>query len=111
MSLDTLMSDAGPDIYYDPAFREVLESHMSWLRNHPTTLVRGVDPSTADQYNHDLPGLLRHYSAPDHLHWVIRRLNDIPSPYADLRDLTSLLWPNQTTVSHIQQSHSGSNRI
>jgi hypothetical protein len=106
-----LMVDAGPAMYYDESFRNVLEDHMNYLRTNPSTMVLTLDPIRVYQYANDLFGLLQLYDVPLHLHFVIMRMNKLTKPNADISNFTSLLVPNATTVDMIRQSYVNLNRI
>lgn len=111
MDVDALMVDDGPPIYYDGAFRNVLEDHMTFLRTHPLTQVLVVDPAQAYRFEGDLFGLLSRYNLPPHFHWVTMRMNKMSTPTEASASLSSLLIPDHTTVEHIRQSHMTRRRI
>lgn len=104
MKVDSLMRDAGPSIYYDPDFRNVLEAHMTYLRNTSNEYI-AVEPSAAYKYEFDFFSLLAFYKVPSHLHWVVMRMNNYASPTDNGRDLTALMLPNQKLLSQIVSSH------
>jgi len=101
--LTTFTSDIGPAVYYDDAFRAVLEQHMPYLRSHTKTAVDEVDQREALLYEHDLFGFLMMRKAPKMLHWIIMRMNDMYSPFEFERTTTRLIRPDQTTVDLIRQ--------
>ena len=79
MPVNSMMASEGPDVYYEPAFRQMLESHMAYLRGLPDNRVIEVEPHAAYKYEGDLAGLLSFYQVPNHLHWVVMRLNNLYS--------------------------------
>lgn len=111
MQVDTLMIDAGADIYYDQGFRNVLEDHMSYLRNHATTHAIAVEPIQAHKYRFDLFGLLSDCNVPPYMHWLVMRMNKMTAPTEANTDLSVLLIPNFTTVDHIRQAYVSTQRI
>lgn len=111
MALKQLMTAQGPDIYYDPAFRNVLEDHLSYLRALQSTVRRAVSPGEAYRFEYDLFGLLKIYGVEAHLHWVVMRLNNYTSPDEFRADVTELLVPDATVVDRIRQSHQATRRI
>lgn len=111
MAINAQMVDDGAGVYYTEGFRSVLEDHMTLLRNHPTTSLVTVSPADAYHYNHNLYGVLQKMKVPMYLHWVIMRMNNWTSPRVFHLDVTSLLFPDMTLISQIQQSYSSKNRI
>lgn len=111
MKINELMVDPGPSIFYDSAFRNVLEDHMTFLREHSQTIQITVEPTQAYRFEHDLFGLLAHYNVPVHFHWLVMRMNKMTSPTDSHRDINTLLVPDHTVVEHIRQSHMTRRRI
>lgn len=111
MALQDLMLDSGPDVYYSAAFRNVLEDHMVYLRNHPQTSPLLVDPGESYQWRNDLFGLLSARAIPAHFHWMIMRLNNYTSPTQFIPNTVALLCPNFSIVEKIRQSHKSTARI
>lgn len=111
MSIDSLMSAQGASIYYDLSFRNVLEDHLTYLKNLESTTVLAIEPIIAYKYKFDLYSLLFHYNIPMHLHWLVMRLNDFLSPTEATSELTSLLIPNSSVIEQIRQSHLSTRRV
>lgn len=111
MQVDALMVDAGPSIYYDSAFRNVLEDHMTYLREHPQTMQLAVEPTQAYRFEADLFGLLSYYNVPVQFQWIVMRMNKMTSPTDAHPEITLLLVPDHNVIEHIQQSHKTKRRI
>jgi len=111
MQIDNLMIAAGPSIYYSQSFRDVLEDHLTYLKNHSTTNVLSIEPMKAYKYEFDLYSLLREYNIPTHLHWLVMRLNDMVSPTDATVKIDHLIIPDFSTVDRIRQSHVTTRRI
>jgi hypothetical protein len=111
MSINDLLIDMGPDIYYDPNFRNVLEDHMTFLRTHPKTALFTLTPDEAYQWRGDLFGLLLAKNRPAQFHWLIMRLNNYTSPTQFKQDTIGLIEPDYTVVDKIRQSNNSSGRI
>lgn len=111
MSINELMLSAGPNIYYDDSFRNVLEDHLWYLKNHASTNVLSIEPIKAYKYEYDLYGLLNSYSINMNLHWIIMRLNNMTDPTEVTRDLKMLLIPDIRVIEQIRQSHMTTRRI
>ena len=111
MSITNLMSSDGPSVYYTDSLRVTLESHMTYLREHPNTVMREVQPQLAHKYEYDFYGLLTAMGYPRHLHYVIMRMNDLDSPQAFRETTYAILVPDTTVVDAIVAKHRTSNRI
>lgn len=111
MGINDLMLSAGPSIYYDDSFRNVLEDHLWYLKNHSSTSVLSIEPIKAYKYEYDLYGLLNNYSINMNLHWIIMRLNNMTDPTEVTRDLKMLLIPDIRVIEQIRQSHMTTRRI
>jgi hypothetical protein len=110
MSLLNLMVDPGPDIFYNPEFRNVLEDHMTWLReNHCQPVV--LKPDESYQWRGDFFGLLSQKGVARQYHWVVMRLNEYTSPHQFEQDTQAILLPNETVIEKIAQSHNSLPRI
>jgi len=110
MTLTTLMVDPGPDIFYDPQFRHVLEDHMTWLReNHSEPLV--LRPDEAYQWRGDFFGLLSKKGVARQYHWLVMRLNQYTSPNEFIETIPAILVPNFSVIGKIAQSHNSLPRI
>lgn len=108
--LTDLLADPGPDIYYTKAFRDVLEDHLTWLRDYHSSIMI-IQPDEAYQWRGDLFGLLAAKGVPRHLHWLIMRLNRWTSPTHTDENTLAVLKPNPTVVEQILQSYNSTARI
>jgi hypothetical protein len=111
MLVDKLMNDPGPLDYYDPAFRQVLEDHLNFFRNHPSTVLLTVEAARAYKYESDLFSLMAIYNVPTHFHWLVMRVNKMVMPSESTRNLTSLMIPDFGIVERIRSAHSTSRSI
>ena len=111
MYIDQLMSAPGPDVIYEEGFRLLIEDHMTYLREHVTTATLSVEGSMAYKYVGDLSGLLTHYQIPRFLHWIIMRMNNMTSNSDLLESTTSLIIPDQSTVSKLSSTYRTKNKI
>ena len=103
MPIVNLMVDSGPTLLYGADVHVTLESHMSFMRAHPSTSMLQLDPRDAYKYEADLNGLLEHLKVPLELHWIIMRLNDYTSPYEFQSDTEALMIPPESVVKSIKQ--------
>lgn len=111
MDIDKLAIDSGPSIYYDDAFRAVLEDHMSYLRSHPDTMIFPIEQNIADRWAGDLFGLLTSMKVEAYLHWVIMRMNMIYNPTDTNMSLTSLIIPSSKVLDTIKNIHKTKSKI
>lgn len=94
----------GTGAYYTDQFRNVLEDHMTYLREAASTTVMNVDPIKAYRFEFDLNGLLLDMGIPLYLHWVVMRMNNFASPQDVPADLTQLLIASPDEIEVIRQA-------
>jgi hypothetical protein len=111
MQIDSLAYAQGPSIYYDDAFRSVLEDHISFLKTHPKTNVVSVQPHDAYKYEGDLYGLFANMNIPAHYHWIVMRTNGFRSPFDGSENMLQILVPSTDVIDKIRQSHSAKRKI
>lgn len=109
-SIEIFMNNS-PDRKMDTAsFRNILEDHLEYFRNHPNTRLIEITAHDANVYQFDWIGLLRKHGVPEDLHWLTIRLNGGMS-YVDLgQDARSILVPDSTEVSKLLQMHTTSRK-
>lgn len=102
--LDEIKNPGSPD-YYDPSFRNTLESHLKYLREDaPGTYSVTVQPMAPIVYNQDLFGYLTEMKVEPYLHWLVMRMNNFFSPYDFDDKCTSLIIPSSKDVDVLRQS-------
>lgn len=102
-SLQAQLIPDGGDIYWSEEFQTMIESHLAWLKNHPTTYTIAVDDGDAYKYEGDFYGLLAAYRVPTQYHWVVMRMNGLraTTDYDSTKD--SLLIPSYQTLADLVQ--------
>lgn len=109
----TQMAKPGSDMFYDPAFRLMIETHINILRTENITR-QAIPENHYYQYEGDFYGYLVGEGVPANLHWIYLRVNNMynPSEFAkDLRDpyqvrsTPYLLIPHEATLSDIQRMY------
>lgn len=105
MPIAELLVNTGAAIYYDPAFRRVLESHMGLLRNLTSTQLVAIEPNLAYKYEFDFYGLLQEKGVAEHLHWVIMRVNDMVDPRDFKAEMDRFLVPTAEVIDSIRKLH------
>lgn len=79
------------NLTYDISFRNYIEDHLMFLRDHATTTVANIDGGLAYKNSGDFYGLLTDMSVPVYLHWVLLRLNNMTNPFAFNEEMVSML--------------------
>ena len=116
-ALEELTVSAGPAIYYTNEFRDTIEDHLSFLKNHDSTAVMDINNIDAVRYQFDLSGLLLSYSVPVNLHWIIARMNGYTSLHGaniqkdPVTGTYQLLIPDNNVIDGIAQIHNTRNTI
>jgi hypothetical protein len=110
MALNNLMVDPGPDIFYDPEFRNVLEDHMTYLRETNSQIIL-IDPSDAYRWRGDFFGFLDTHPVKRQYHWLVMRINQFTSPNQFHEDVLAMTLPDFALVEQILQSHNSLPRI
>lgn len=72
--------------FYEPAFRQVLEDHLSFIKAAGTVQTLNVPPMVALRYQGDYYGLLNQLKVPTFLHWITMRVNGLISPADTIPD-------------------------
>lgn len=105
MPINQLLVNTGAAIYYDAAFRRVLETHMGLLRNLASTQLVAIEPQLAYKYEFDFYGMLQERGVAEHLHWVILRVNDMVDPREFKSTMDRFLVPAPEVVDSIRRLH------
>lgn len=105
MSILELQASAGPKVFYDNSFRVVLETHLHWLRTHPSTRSTMIDVGAGHKNQYDLYGLLVELAVPRELHWITMRLNDLTHPIQFNDEIEQLLIPDQGIISNLAANY------
>ncbi len=101
----------GPDIYYDPSFRNVVEDHMTYLRTRPDNQVISIEPMVAYKYAGDYFGMLLHHKVFTHHHWIVMRINGLISPQ-DYRDtMLSFIKPPDKTMELLRSVYMSQSKL
>lgn len=103
MPISQKQIDPGAAVYYDPAFRRVLETHFGLLRNLQDTRVVQIEDNLAYKYENDFYGLLQEKAVPEYLHWVILRVNDMVDPRDYQSSMNQFLYPPHEVVENIRR--------
>lgn len=75
-----LREDSGESLFYDQAFRVVIEDHLSYLKEHKNVTLLKLEPADAWRWRNNFYGLLKDNGIPEYLRWIVLRMNDMVSP-------------------------------
>jgi hypothetical protein len=104
-AIDNLMVPDGASIFYNPAFRVVLEDHMTYFRGLSDNNLFPVTPHQVYKYRFDLGGLMLDLGIALQYHWIVMRVNNITDMTHVPPDLTVLVMPAQKNIDVIAQTH------
>lgn len=109
----TEMAQPGPDMFYDPKFRLMVETHINILRTVNST-VEQIPDNHYYQHEGDFNGYLVSRGVPAWLHWVYMRVNHMENSNQfakDLRDPLNkrieprVIIPHDAVLADIQQMY------
>ncbi|HRM29451.1 MAG TPA: hypothetical protein PLH48_02845 [Acinetobacter johnsonii] len=101
----------GPEVFYEPGFRIVLEDHLTYLINHPSSEVFTVEPGPAHKYEGDFYGLLQAYKLPAYMHWIIMRMNSMTSPMEYRDNKLDILKPSAEVLEKIRNTYKSQTKL
>ena len=103
MRLFKLAKSTGPQTYYDPKMRNILEDHLSILIAQANPTLIELPPGIANKYLGDLNGCLSAAGIAPEQWWVIGRMNGYinPTDYDGIK--TTFLAPDITLLGRIMQ--------
>lgn len=107
---ETLIS-GGPDIYYNPGFRSMIEDHLTIIRNQPDTQVVDIEPLVAYKYAGDFFGLMMSQNIAPQYHWIIMRVNDLISPQDYKDDQLTFIKPSYTFINRLTSVYQSQSKI
>jgi hypothetical protein len=101
LSVQSSMIALGAEVYYDPQWHLVIESHLLYLSNSQAVVPLTIDPHDAFLYEQDLWSLLQKYNQQPQYFWPIMRVNGMYSPQEYRRDMTLLALPLTQTIDSL----------
>lgn len=97
----------GPDVYYNSSFRDVLEQHLTFLREHEGARTIEVSTREMEKFKQDLYNFLSLKGVDGYLHWITMRVNGWLSPI-EFEGKDSILVPSKHAVNRIKQLYESS---
>lgn len=92
---------AGSSQFYEADWRLVIESHLVWLINNAKEERLNINPHMGWKYEGDFYGMLTEANVPNHLHYVILRMNGLFNPVEYDGTLLTILLPNEKLISNL----------
>ena len=100
-----LQMDMGDKNLYDVAFRNIIESHLKYLREHLNTQSIRLDPHIEYEYAGDFYGLLQAMGYPHDIQWILMRVNGLHSPIDYTGELETILVPPDAVITMLLSRH------
>lgn len=100
-SIDT----STPDMYFDEAFRTVIEHHLSYLRNNRNNAYIDLTPRDTVVWKGNFYGLLYEKRIPVEQHWIIMRLNGLDSTMDFKGDFDRIYLPDPERLNKIRDMY------
>ena len=91
----------GNSFYYTDEFRNIIEDHLNYIRNHKTTIAMRLETHDMIKNNNDLYSLFMEKKIPMDLHWITLRLNNLTSPFLNRVELEYILIPDAGIIGQI----------
>lgn len=110
-SLWKSMTNDGTRVYYDESFRNVLEAHLSYLKNSSRSINARIPEEIAIRNEYDFFGVLLELGIQHQLHWLVMRMNGFYSPTEYTADTLQIIIPDQTDVDAIRTRHTTIHKI
>jgi len=104
-SLRRTKRDDGLDIYYDPDFIRMIESHLGLLRRDASTTLMPVPERHGWKNEGDLAGLLTAMDVPRFMHHIVMRVNNMRSNEDFLGTETVLRVPSSQVIEKLRSRY------
>jgi hypothetical protein len=101
MTVLSQMSSSGSDFFSSARWRQIVESHLTWLRARNESDIVVVQPHVALKYHGDFYGALIESGVPQYLHWVTMRMNGLYSPTEFKGETVVLMVPSTDTIQQL----------
>lgn len=111
VSIEKLAKPAANAIFDDLKFKTIIEDHLTWLNEHPSTTVIPVNAHLIDVYDFDWVGLLLALRIPVDLHHITIRMNNGMSLTDVPQELRSLRVPSYDVIQNFIMLLNSTKRI
>lgn len=109
MGIIGLQTQIGEDVFYDEDFRNLIDSHLTYLRNLNTTQVISFEPFLSYKYEGDLNGLLTELKIARKYFYPIMKMNGY-NHTGDLKGtITTLIIPDLAEIESLASVYMSKN--
>ena len=105
MNINLLENNKADNSYFTDSYIQVLEDHLSTIRNNPENRIADVDNKLNYKYEGDLYGLLTVLNVEKKYHYITGRLNNVENSTDYKGDMTSLLIPSPDLLESLKQAN------
>ena len=96
-----ILNDNSRNVFYETGFRNLIEEHLTYLRDNKSVETIMVEHNLRYKFEHDLYGYLTAKDYPREYHWIILRVNDFHTTSEFTKETTMLIVPNLTQVENL----------
>ena len=104
LKIHELQRTNGADVYYDPDFRIMIETHLKHLRNHEKTQTAVIDEHRGYRQESDFYGLMLELDVATKYHWIMLRVNGYEHP-SDYKDKNTVIMPAIEEIERLKSMH------
>lgn len=106
-----MASDEGHNYYYSDEIKLLLETHVEYFRREGNFAYFNVTPIIAYRYEGDFYGLLTALNVPQKYHWIVMRVNNLNSPFANKSNKLTYMQPLFDQVELVINMYRSSNGL
>lgn len=99
--IEKLMVNGGDDLFYTPAFRNMIENHLPDLTDPAHCVNVVVDNKDADDADGDFYALLHQYKVRPEHRWTCLRMNQMTAPNQYKSNMVHILVPREDFIKKL----------
>lgn len=108
MDIHALMTDSGEDVFYEDAFRNLLESYMPYFRRNKTIAQMSVSINQQLVFEGDFYGLLDELKISKKYHYIVMRLNNLTNSLNYKSSVPFIFLPDFQKIEQMASVYSSS---
>lgn len=101
----------GPEVYYQSAFRDVIEMHLPLMLKTGRFTIQDIEPSVAYKNENDFYGLLNDFLMDVNLFWPTLRINGFYEPSEYPADKLAIIIPDSAYLDQLRRMHTTIHQI
>lgn len=105
------VSSAVDEVYFDPGFLVLIESHLTQLRKNPNVGYAGINEHQNYKYEGDLYGLLDDLNIEKKFHFIVARLNHYEHSGDFKGDASTLMLPDFNEIELLKSVYQTKNQF